>query len=152
MAISYNLNLIIMKKLLLFFVVAAMALLTGCEGEIDKECKFNFTILNQTNQNVAIVQNGIAEDVIIPGKKQTISYRVLNCASNSSSPKDLFQEDEIMRVFRTDIIGQIKVGGDVMPETIFQRKYWNFTAKGSNIAVYELTITDKLIETIKKEQ
>ncbi len=145
-----------MKKLLLLFTMAAVAVMTGCVtyGDHYYASLWRFHLNNQTDYEICFVADGDFKDCTYPGMNLRFALiegdKVLDCVPLG----DLFHEDEIMRPNYnwgpTNIL-QIQIDGELMPDIIFQRKYWTFVSHGSHWASYTLTVTEELIETIKNQ-
>ncbi len=143
-----------MKKLLLFFTVATVAAMTGCHVYTNFVVGWDFSIINQTDYEICFVADGIVKDYVYPGEKFLFADTEggkYNCIPLG----ELFHESEIMRLDyngRSTATLQIKVGEELMPDIIFQRKYWDFVSNSNTWASYTLTVTDELIETINNHK
>lgn len=137
-----------MKKLILFFVLAAVAVMTGCQGKAlwDYECRWYFEIENRTKSNVTF-STDVLTIVIPPGETKEIYYAKGEVADNSVDLFDFFSPQLDYQMFGSPF--HLKVGDEFMPETIWIRRFWYFTSEPLR-GTYTLLLTHEFIELLEQ--
>ncbi len=141
-----------MKKLIPFFTIMAIAMMTGC-ANVDYGCTWDFKVVNNADLNVVVLWNGaIIKEAISPGDELIISSINTECGKQDGDLGDLRpQEEEIMNISSySEPTILVKIGDEVLPEAVMKRKYWEYSSEKYH-GTYTLTLTDELIETIKNE-
>lgn len=144
-----------MKKLLMFFTVAAVAITTGCnKGLSDYETTCLWEIENWTDSEVTFIfdPSGTtvphdAYEVVIPLREtKEIGRSHGSSADNIKDLPDLFYHPDQPMVGSTHTL---KVGDEILPETVWIRRLWYFNAEPLK-ATYKLILTKELIGLLKQ--
>jgi hypothetical protein len=134
-----------MKKPLLFFAMAALALMSGC-GIADYGCNTYFKVINQTGNDIIVEVGRI--DVVYEttsiglGKGQTIYDFETLCGKNHVVADLYSEEEQIENLF-------MKINGNNVSDAIWKRKYWNFASKPYE-TTFTLTLTNALLEEMQQ--
>ena len=142
-----------MKKAFLLFALFTFASVTGCKDMIDYGCHWDFNIKNDTEYDMVIEvisgRDALSPVTISPGSQKT-AYRLVGETSTVGMIGERFPNpDEIMLDYPWQDL-KITVNGEIIPEIIWTRKYWEFT-DGKMQATYTLIVTNEFIESIKAQ-
>lgn len=135
-----------MKKILFFFAAATLALTTGCDGDVivDYGCELIFEVENKTEFDIVFMLYEKEEAVIKSGKKEVIRSDFGLCGKNTIIT-DQFVPGELM----FGSVCKLLLDGEPLPDAIWKRDYWIFSAKEYYDASYTLTVTNELIESLE---
>ncbi len=129
-----------MKKLLLFYIVAAAAL-AGCKD--NTICiSSGYKIVNRIESDIVIELKFEDKRVmtIRPGDTHVI-YNKTQCYEEPIPEVTL--APEVLQA-------EMKIDGEIVPNEIWMREHWNVDADVENHnSTYTLTVTDELLEIIK---
>jgi len=129
-----------MKTLLYLFCAAAIvAMMTGC----DPQCTYVLYVKNGTDTDLVVEINGFTPKTIHSGEEEWID----NLVSYGNDSVDRFSPEEEILLFRT-----LKINGNVMPNSVWKRKYWYYTRISKSNSRYTLEITDKRLENLTSEE
>lgn len=141
-----------MKKLILFFAVAAVASVVGC-STVDYSCITYFKIDNQTGVDITVEIEKIDILYATTIEKEEIKtvYDTSGRCGEGGISHNPFNPDDL--IFTT-YIESVKINGELMPDAIRESKYWNFESTGRrhNIITYTLTLTNELLEEIRRQE
>ena len=126
-----------MKKILLFFIVAAAAL-AGCKD--NTICiSSDYKIVNQIESDIVIELK--LEDkpamTIHPG----ITHVIYNKTQCYEEPiPEVALAPEVLQA-------EMKIDGEIVPDEIWMREHWNVDVENHN-STYTLTVTDELLNDV----
>jgi hypothetical protein len=147
-----------MKKQLtkfLFFALIAGAV-AGCGLHDDKDCNnaYLFYLQNETEHSVVVEVSGQYREpghaIISKGETKEVYYYTFE-AGCGEAIDDVYGSEDLISTMPNTMVIDMKINDEIMPETIWTRKYWDFS-NGIGFAKYTLLLTDELIENLKSEQ
>ncbi len=131
-------------------IAAVLATITGCNHPkeiMDYRCGWYYKITNQTDSDVVYVDTYDNEAIfILPNETVLLARHQSSWCQEGYFPPDAYEDtpDELMQFSEC----RLMVNDEFMPEAIWTRHLWGF-ANEPYAAVYTLTLTDQLIESLK---
>ena len=135
-----------MKKLLLFYIVAAAAL-AGCNtGNELVRVTTDYKIINQIESDIVVELHSGKIMTINPGDTKVIYNEIYSYNPKTSGPiKALEVVQELLQA-------EMRIGGEAVPAPIWWSRYWIGEAHQDHFYTYTLTVTNELIETLLSQQ
>ena len=134
-----------MKKYILLALVA-LAVGGGCRNAKEVCVELDFTIVNQIESDifVAVHEGDWPTATIKPGETKLFFSKV-ECYTP-------WKPGDPVPIMAPDIPrAEMQIGSETMSEQIWSRKYWNVDSSVEGRRLYTLTVTEDLLEIIKKQ-